>query len=146
MEDYKLDLSFDKRTLRLLIRHILHNQIAVIMWFYPFYKRLFSWLLPKAADAPDPTVWMWWDPQRDFCVCSILKTSRFSFVPPGLTPKHSTFCCQRALMYLVQVSERRATKLLHYPSSVYNRGGVYCAVRTKYRAFHNVLWDYKNLL
>jgi len=31
MDDYKLDISFDKIALRLLIRHFFHNQIAVIM-------------------------------------------------------------------------------------------------------------------
>jgi hypothetical protein len=31
MDDYKLDLSLEKKTFRLLIRQFFHNQFAVIM-------------------------------------------------------------------------------------------------------------------
>jgi hypothetical protein len=50
---------------------------------------------------------------RFLCVLHF-EAQSFLFVPPGLTSQHSTFCCQMALMCLVQVSERLATVLLQF--------------------------------
>jgi len=52
-------------------------------------------------------------------------------VPPGLAFKTPTFWSQRVFTCFLRIAERRLFPVTALPDCLYNRGGVYCEVRTE---------------